>query len=176
MLARPSTPRLINSLLLGLLAVLTLAACGPSHLNTVQGIKVDDEATIFDTEDNRAVLNVLTRYQEAIEQRDTDAIDRLISDDYYENGGTSERTDDDYGRSGVPDAIARFAKAIKHIRVEIVVKDMRVDGDRAQVFYEYSYNYLFQTGEVPQWEAGREVNRMDLVRNDSGDWKITRGL
>lgn len=164
------------SAVLSLLALVLLSACGPSHLNTVDRIKVDDEATIVDTETNRAVLSVVTRYHEAIENRDTDALSRLISDDYYENGGTSERTDDDYGRSGVPEALDRFTRAIKHIRFEIVVKDLRVDGDRAQVFYEYSYNYLFQVGEVPQWEAGRDVNRMDLVREASGDWKITRGL
>ena len=157
-------------------AALLLSACGPSSINTVGELQFDDEAIILDTPTNRDVLDVLNAYHKAIEAKDSERLKSLVSDDYYENGGTSERTDDDYGNSGVSDALRRFTESIEHIQFEIVVKDLRVEGDHAQVFYEYSYNYLFRVDEVPRWEAGRDVNRMDLVLNESGKWKITRGL
>jgi hypothetical protein len=155
---------------------LTLVGCGPSHLETYETLRVEESAEILDTEENREVLQVVNAYRVALKNRSAADLDVLISDEYYENGGTNDTTEDDYGRSGVPQVLARLEEQVKEINFDIVVKDMKVQGDRAWVIFEYLWNYKYQVGEVPKWESGRDINRIDLVRLDGGPWKITRGL
>lgn len=162
--------------LAGGVAAVALSACGPSHINTIDGVQIDGEAAIVDTNSNREVLQVVSEYHDALERRDGQLLELLVSDDYYENSGTAESTEDDYGRASLAEVLSRFTDAVQHLTLEITVKDLRVEGDRAQVFYEYTYNCLYKVGEVPRWDAGRDVNRMDLVRTSAGAWKITRGL
>lgn len=151
-------------------------ACGPSRIENVKGLRIDDETDILDTERHRAILEVLTNYHGAMEARNADALKSLVSEDYYENAGTSDRTDDDYGYQTLNAAFA-ILDSVEVLKCDILIKDLRVDGNRAQVFYEYTFNYLYKVGGVPRWEAGRDLNRMDLIRDqDNGRWMIYRGL
>ena len=159
-----------------LTASLTLIGCGPSHLETFETLRVEEDAEIIDNDENREVLKVVNAYRVALKNRSTEDLDSLISDEYYENGGTNDSAEDDYGRSGVPNVLRRLEEKVKEINFEIIVKDMQVQDDRAWVVFEYLWNYKYQVGEVPKWESGRDVNRIDLVRSDGGTWKITRGL
>ena len=50
-----------------------------------------------------------------------------------------------------------------------------VKGAEAFIDYEYRYAYQFKVGEEESWDAGVEVNRLELKRvNDQ--WKIVSGL
>ncbi len=164
------------TLALFVFSMFALSACGPSYVQTVDGLKIDEGAEIEETDSTKAVLDVVSGYKAAMIEKDVTSLETLISDDYYENGGTTDRTDDDYGYDGLMTAFKRFAENVKTVKFEVVVKDVRVEGNQAQVFYEYVWNYLYTVGEKPRWESGRNVNRMDLVKNDDGQWKITRGM
>ena len=159
-----------------LFAAAALVGCGPSNLERYETLRVENDAEILDTDENRDVLRVVNAYRLALKNRQTEDIDALISDEYYENGGTSDTAEDDYGRSGVPQALQRLEEQVKEVNFDIIIKDMQVQEDRAWVVFEYLWNYKYHVGDVPKWESGRDVNRIDLVRKDGGDWKITRGL
>jgi ketosteroid isomerase-like protein len=158
------------------LALVGLVACGPSHLTEFETLRFDKEAQVKDSSQNREVLEVVNAYRVAMEKRDVSALRGLVSAEYYENAGTTETTSDDYGAAGVPDALSRLSEQVRSLNLEMVVKEVEVEGDRAYVVYEYVWNYRYEVSEAPQWEAGRDVNRMELVRDEGGLWKISRGL
>ena len=45
----------------------------------------------------------------------------------------------------------------------------------AHVDYEYRYTYQYTVGDEVSWDAGVEVNRLDL-KKIKGEWKIISGL
>ena len=150
--------------------------CGPSYYEDFDTLKFERDAQVIENQRNREILEVVAAYHKALEARDIETLRSLVSDDYYENAGTTESTEDDYGFLGVDAALGRL-EAVEVVKCDIVVRDLRVEDDRAQIFYEYAFNYLFKVDGVPQWEAGRDLNRMDLIRDrDSGLWKIYGGL
>ncbi len=170
------------------LAFLTLATmlfigvgCGPSYLKKEShyadevGFTIDDEARIADTVEHRKVLDVLVQYRSAIVRKDVGSLKRLVSDEYYENGGTTNTTSDDYGSDALPEVYEMMAQHAENIRYEITVKELAVDGRRATIDYEYQYAYQFSIGEQPSWDAGIDVNRLELM-DDDGEWKIVSGL
>lgn len=169
----------MRSLFLGLFMVsaLGLSACSPSHLQEFNTLHFDEESKVKDNSENRQVLEVVDAYRVAMEKRDVSALRGLISDEYYENAGTTDTTEDDYGVAGVPSVMTRLSDQVKALHLDVVVKEMQVSGDRAYVVYEYIWNYRYEVNEdEPKWDAGRDLNRMELVRDDGGLWKITRGL
>ncbi len=159
-----------------LAALLLVTGCGPNHIDNFETLRFDEKSEILDTQENREVLEVLHAYRIALQNRESENIESLISDEYYENGGTTNTSDDDYGRTGLPTVLSRLEERVKSVKLDIVVKDMKVQDDRAWVVFEYLWNYKYQVDDVPKWESGRDVNRIDLVRDDGGLWKITRGL
>jgi len=168
---RPTTSLL---LILGLLAMV-ISACGPSYVDKVEGLQIAEDSEILDSQTNVEILEVVTTYQAAMEKKDMAALGKLVSPEYYENGGTTDNTEDDYGREGLGDVFARIDENVETVRFHVLVKDIRVEGDRAQVFYEYTWNFLYKIGDVPRWESGTDVNRLDMVK-ESGRWWISRGL
>lgn len=172
--------RTLNVLLLFLVAG-ALTACGPTYLRTEshyadeRGFTIDEEAQIADTVEHRQVLDVLVQYRSAIVRKDVGSLKRLVSDEYYENSGTTNTTSDDYGAEALPEVYEMMAQNADNIRYEVKVKDLVVDGTRAYVDYEYEYAYKFDIGEQPSWDAGIDVNRLELLEDD-GEWKIISGL
>lgn len=165
------------------LAVLTLVAtfatlitsCGPSYVDKVKGLQIAEDAEILDDQVHHDILDVVSTYQEAMEHKDIATLEKLVSSEYYENGGTTDRTEDDYGRAGLKPVLARFDDKVESVKFHVLVKELRVEGGRAQVFYEYTWNFLYKVGDVPRWESGTDVNRLDLVKQE-GRWWISRGL
>jgi hypothetical protein len=155
--------------------------CGPAYLKKEShyaeevGFTIDDEAQIPDTVENRQVLDVLVQYRSAIVRKDVGSLKRLVSAEYYENGGTTNTTTDDYGAEQLPKIYEMMAQHAENIRYEVTVKELVVDGQRAYVDYEYQYAYQFKVGEQPSWDAGIDVNRLELLDQD-GEWKIISGL
>ena len=68
---------------------LACTAIGCAH-GTIEG------TTVPDTEENRAVLEVLKTYRTAMQERDADKIISLVSSEYFEDMGTIDQSDD-YG-------------------------------------------------------------------------------
>lgn len=129
---------------------------------------------ILDTADTRAVLAVIEQYRRAAEQRDAAAVMGLVSRRYFDDAGTPDPADDlDYGQ--LVKAVAADYGRVPSTRLELSVKQIDVDGDRAVAYLYYEAHYRIATprGEVPKQE--QDVSRMIFAR-EGGAWKITSGL
>jgi hypothetical protein len=81
-----------NILMSALLLAALGTACGPRYL---PGTKVEA------TEEREEVAAVVEQYRRAVEQRDNDAVRKLVSATYYENASTTEDPSDDYDAEGL---------------------------------------------------------------------------
>ncbi len=163
----------IGSSLLGLLAIAVLAACGPGLID--DSAVVDPGAEIEDTEENRAVVDLIESYRRAVEDKDVGTLRRIISSDYYENGGTSHTTEDDYGYDGLTDAFEAIAENVRQLRLQVLIREVDVQGDRANVYVDFSYNMLYVVDGQERWQVDRDLNRLELVR-EGGEWRVVAGL
>lgn len=149
-----------------------LTACGGQF---VESPIIDPTAEIRATDETEDITELMEEYAEALESLDTDRIDALMSRDYYENSGTTDTTADDYGYATVPEMYATLRDHVEDVRVELAVHDIIVEDDRADVLFEYSFTMLYMIGEESRWETDRDVNRIQLRREDVG-WRIVSGL
>lgn len=162
-------------------AALIFTGCGAKQLRADEfyvddpDFHIDEEASIPDTTETREVLDVLWQYRQAIVNKDFGVLNRLVSDDYYENAGTTGTTADDYGRSELGEIFEMVAQSADEIRYQITVRDVQVRGTQAHVDYEFDYAFKFQVGDSVTWDAGADVNRLELARE--GDrWRIVSGM
>lgn len=175
--------RRIRLLLLPLMVLLVALqlACGPGLIrsedlyNDEQGFRIDQEATIEDTVENRKVLDVMVQYRRALMRKDVGSLRRLVAEDYYDNAGTTTTTADDYDGSNLPEIFEMLSQHAEEIRYAVNVKAMEIKGDQASVDYEYEFAYKYRVGEQETWDAGVDVNRLELASRD-GEWKIISGL
>jgi len=166
---------------LGWLLVLSGGGCASATINKQelyedqQGFRVAEDAEIQDSKKNREVLNVVAQYQRAMTDKDFGTLKRLVADKYYENAGTTDTTEDDYGTEELPGVYELMANHAEAIKYDITVKRLRHQRDRALVEYEFEYSYKFEVDEKPNWDAGVDVNQLELV-SENGRWKIVSGL
>lgn len=166
---------------LGVLLVFLTVGCasqtikGDELYGDVDGFRIGQEADIPDETEYREALDVLVQYRKALVQKDVGALKRLISKDYYDNAGSTDTTDDDYGHEKLPDIFEMLANYADEIKYNVTVKRVQFKHKRAMIDYEYEYAYKYDVGEKATWDAGVEVNRLELVTED-GRWKIASGL
>jgi len=132
------------------------------------------DTDILDTADTRAILGVIEQYRLAAERRDAAAVMGLVSKVYFDDAGTPDPGDDlDHGQLGK--AVAADYGRLPSTRLQLSVKQIAVEGDRAvaYLFYEAHYRITTPKGEVPKQE--QDVSRMTFAR-EGGAWKITSGL
>jgi hypothetical protein len=167
---------------LALLVCLSVA-CGPSYLTTKtigleeeKDFVIDDEAKILDNDDTRKVTRIVAEYRSALVRKNFGTIRELIAEDYYDNAGTTSTTLDDYGHKELTGTVFEMvASHAENIQYRVTIKDVRVREDRASVDYEFRYAYQYRVGEEMTWDAGIDVNRIEM-RKRNGDWKIISGL
>ena len=164
-----------------LCSVLFLVGCGPdlirseSHFQSEQDFGIDEEAEIANTTEHLSLLQALVDYRKALVSKDFGALKQMISARYYENGGTTDTTQDDYDHRSLADVFELIAQHSNRIKMEITVKGVEQKGLRGHVDYEYRYAYEFEVGDKTTWDAGIELNRLEFVTED-GEWKIISGL
>ena len=142
-----------------------LGACTPS---TIPG------TPIADTQENRAVLEVVNQYQSAAQALDPDGMFQLASTKYFDKSFI------DRGRSPVDYAhlqktlTDKFGR-LKALRMELTIKDLKVKGDLAQVdfFMVMHFSVAEQQGE--KWFSESDDERMQLAR-EGGAWKVVAGM
>ncbi|MGM0556513.1 MAG: hypothetical protein ACQEVA_09075 [Myxococcota bacterium] len=162
-------------------AALSIAGCGDQYIQDDEiyqndpGFRIAEEAQIPDTTEARQALDVLARYRQAVVQKDFGALNRLISPDYYDNAGTTDTTKDDYDAERLSEVFEMMAEHTESISYEVMVKSVDLRKDRAFVDYEYEYSYQYKFGDDVKWDAGVEVNRLELVDKGNG-YKIVSGL
>jgi ketosteroid isomerase-like protein len=151
--------------LASLLALLALIACSPKRIPGTD---------IQDNRDTRAVVAAIDAYRQAAERRDANAVLALVSPKYFDDAGTPDPGDDvDYGQ--LRTRLTEDYGKITALRLDIGVKKIEVDGDRAAayVFYDERYRIRTRSGEVAK--QANDIHRMHLVR-ENGNWRFVSGL
>jgi ketosteroid isomerase-like protein len=132
---------------------------------------------IPDTADNRDVLSVLAKYKLAVEAKDVDGVMALVSPDYIDVTVPGRQVDArDY--STLKAALQKEFDNTKSVRLEVNPRDVRVQGDSANVDYFYVVRYDPQLPSQPNastWRSEPDDARMKLKRQN-GQWKIVSGL
>lgn len=130
--------------------------------------------SVVDTEDNRAILEVVEKYRLAVEARDATALMLMASKSYWEDGGTPTGADD-YGYDGLKEVLAgRFQRA-DDIRYSMKYLKIVRKGDRAtvNVVIDASYTIAGPAGE--QRMDKRDQNQLELEW-DGERWLFLSGM
>jgi ketosteroid isomerase-like protein len=148
--------------------VLTLGlwACGP---RLIPGTNIDD------TEDNKAIMQVVADYKNAYERRDAAAVLKLVAPSFYETNGTAD-TSDDYDYKGLSQVLQKEFGQIQDNALNIDVRNISVKGDEAEVNYYYSERFqLADAGANGGFKGSSDVAQIKLHR-ENGTWKIVSGI
>lgn len=129
-----------------------------------------------DTDINREIHSVVEAYRQAMERRDVERLQKLVSRRYYENSSTTDDNADDYGFSRLnASVLPKLKDNVKKVQYRILLRNVSVHGSRATAEYEYYWKFLYSEGGRENWVASNDFNRLDLVR-ENGAWKIAAGL
>jgi hypothetical protein len=156
-------------LLIGALSAsaVALTGCGPGYLDAGQKIPATDE--------NRQVFEVVKTYHDAVENRDIEALRKLISTRYHENGGTTDDPSDDYGYDRLVQRLDMLTKNVKRVELKIRLVDINVTGDEAVVDCEFRGRTLLSEGAVDAYRSWDNFARMRLAK-EGGKWLFIGGL
>jgi hypothetical protein len=151
-----------------LLGALTLtAACTPKF---IKGTTIDYSP------DKQEVSAFIERYRQALESLDFDTIKDMASQNYYENGSTTDDPSDDYDFNGLMKILMGMKRTVKAVKYSITIKNIEVAKTGAAVDYEYSGQFLFSSNNQDRWSTKSDKNRITLTKNKLGEWKIVSGL
>ncbi len=154
----------MNARLLLACATLLLAACAPRN---IPGTKIPD------TEDARAILNVMEHYRSAIEARDAKALQLLVSKSFRDNAGT-EDPQDDLTHDNLPQALPALFSRLDTPRVELDIRQVSVKNGAATVIYYWNASFRVPSLlETPQRDS--ELEQMVLQR-EGDQWLIVSGI
>jgi SnoaL-like domain len=148
-----------------LLALGALAACAHP---LIPGTPIPDEPQ------NRAVLQVLANYKQAMEARDANALLALAAPEYFDKGDPSRPTDP-HDLSGLRRTIPKDFSNVRVLKLDIDIRNLKIDGDRAQVDYFGVMRYAIAVPNGEKWLSESDDQRMKFVKID-GDWKIASGM
>lgn len=170
---------LVGLLVTGLVVVST--GCASNQVQTgdlypeEHNFQISEEAEIEDEPEVREVLDVLYRYRNAMVSKDFASLNRLVSEEYYENAGTTHTTEDDYGYDDLDEVFELMAEYAEEVQYEVLVQDVVVEDHRAHIDYEFEYAYQYQLADQETWDAGVDVNRLELQR-ENDRWRIIGGM
>ena len=144
-----------------LLALLALAGCGAKR---IPGTDLED------TGDTRAIIDLMARYNAALEARDANGILALVDPSFYDNAGTLIPDDDlDYAKlqTVLPQRLARLSD----IALRLDIKTIDVKGDAASAVYTWVSVYKLAGKTLTE----SDIKRMEFKREADG-WKILSGV
>jgi hypothetical protein len=145
---------------------------------------------VVDTDDNREIVGFCETYRRAVERRDANALLGMVSPDYYEDGGNADASDDmDYAQfkafllgqgpmpaEGAPGSAAIAFVDAAAIRHEIRYRRVLREHERVFVDYTYSASYRIPTEKGEDWKRKVEDNRLELVKDEAGTYRIVAGM
>lgn len=131
---------------------------------------------IEETPETRALYDVVMKYKRAMESREPSKILELVSRKYYENNGTTDTRDDDYGYERLKNVVLpELQQNIKAVQYRILLSKIEIDGDRAWASYEYYTTFKFVEGGKTGHDVQNNYNRLDFTK-EAGNWLIVSGL
>lgn len=153
--------------LLGLaLATSSICACHPQLIPNTD---------VEDTGRNRDVIDFCEGYRKAVERRDVSKLLNLAHEDYYEDGGNIDSTDD-MDKSGLEEYLHEKFTDARAIRYEIRYRRIGEGrNDTIYVDYTYSASYQIPSEEGEVWRRAVADNRLELVPNQ-GTFRILSGM
>jgi hypothetical protein len=153
-----------------LVGVLALVGCA----RKIPGTEIDD------TSDSRAILDVMTAYRSAVEQRNAQAIINLADPNFRDDGGSSN-PDDDLDYSTLYTSLANRFQRIEDVRLDMNVRRMEFDDDTkaARVTYTYTLSFKMPTLST-RTQTDTDIKQMVLKRSPDGEgkarWRIVSGI
>ncbi len=144
-----------------LVPLLALAGCGARR---IPGTDLED------TGDTRAIIDVIARYNSALEARDANGILALVDPAFRDNAGTLT-PDDDIDLQRLKTVLPGRLAKLQDVAVRIEIKTIDVKGDRASAVYTWVSQ--FKLGGKPMTES--DIKRREFKREADG-WKILSGV
>lgn len=156
----------MNARLLVPLATLVLAAtaCTPRR---IPGTQIDD------TEESRAILAVMEKYRTAVEGRDPTVVVELASQNFNDEGGTSD-PDDDVQFANLEQALKERFSRIDNVNLAIDVRSIAVKDNQAEAIYYYTLRYDMP-GLANARQSASDLKKMTFERVED-QWKIVSGI
>jgi hypothetical protein len=154
-------------LVLGLVA---LSGC----LRKIPGTEIDDTA------DSRAILDVMTAYRAAVEQRNPQAIIDLADPNFRDDGG-SATPDDDLDYSTLYTSLANRFQRIEDVRLDMNVRRMEFDEGTSAARVTYTYTLSFKMPTLSgRTQTDTDIKQMLLKRTEEtggkARWRIVSGI
>lgn len=131
---------------------------------------------VDDTPLNRKVVEFCEEYRRAVERRNVGLLLKLAAPSYYEDGGNIDPSDDlDY--AGLREYLHDRFLNTKAIRYEVRYRRVGL-GRNKTVFVDYTFSasYKLATEEGDVWRRTVADNRLELVQNEDGDYRIAAGM
>lgn len=164
---RPHRTPILLRLGVAALALLTLSGCGSKY---IEGTDIED------TKRNRELLRVVETYRRAVETRDIEILQGLLSSRYYENASTTGIDSDDYGPDEMlVNVLPMLAENVDTVFYQVKVTQIRGKGAAAAVDYEFVLKFRFSDGVETRWALKSDVNQLELSQ-EHGAWKIVAGM
>ena len=146
-------------------AGLALLACGPRRIPGTE---------IRDTPDTRAVVEAIDAYRKGAERRDAPAVLALVSPHYFDTAGTPDPADDvDFEL--LKKRLTADYRQITALRLQLGVRRIDVEGDKAAAYVFYDEHYRIQTKNGEIAKQANDSHRMQLVK-EGGHWVFMSGL
>jgi hypothetical protein len=131
---------------------------------------------VEDTDFNRGVVEFCEDYRHAVERRNVALLLRLADERYYEDGGSTD-TSDDLDYAGLKAYLEGKFREVKSIRYEVRYRDVtRGRNDEVFVDYTYSASYKIPTPKGDVWRRRVADNRLELKPYAHGAYKILAGM
>jgi len=160
------TMRMVIIPLVVLLA-LVLSGCPPRK---IPGTELDD------TSDTRAVIDVLQKYRQAVEAKNTQALLQLTDESFRDDGGTSA-PDDDLDYKSLPAKLATRMAKVSELKLAVTVRRIEFDSDEKVARVTYSYQLSFKMPDYSaRTQSENDIKQMLLKRVGDQEWKITSGI
>jgi hypothetical protein len=130
---------------------------------------------VEDNEFNRTVVDFCEGYRHAVERRNVGMLLKLADQKYYEDGGTSD-TSDDLDFAGLKEYLEGKFRDVKAIRYEVRYREVtRGRNDQVYVAFTYSASYKIPTAKGDVWRRRVADNRLELMP-DGERFRILAGM
>jgi hypothetical protein len=146
---------------------LLLSSCSRQYIQNT-----DVEETDF----NLRVIEFCEEYRHAVERRNVALLLKLAHPSYYEDGGNID-TSDDLDYAGLQEYLQKRFREVTAIRYEIRYRNVS-EGRNNHIYVDFTYSasYKLPTPDGFVWRRRVADNRLELVADKGGGFRIVAGM